>query len=285
MLLVVYNTSAGKGNVKKMIKRLGNSLVNQGTPCTFIDINRFTKDTAGELMQHGTVKRVIICGGDGTVNRVVNMLSGFLNTIEIGIIPYGYGNLFAKSVPSSTSIDRFVSEKKACPFSEVKIGKANNQYFLNVASVGIIADTVDQVEQFRNVSFGSFFYRVFGGFITHVMLFCVTKIKTLFSRRGKDQPDSITWLRSTNGSPENSFTVLFDLRSALAEYNSLFMPRLKLIPWGKKEQAHPAGDYHIKHEDPFTWQVDGVPKEKTTSLKVDINSQTVKIVTIDQELF
>jgi diacylglycerol kinase (ATP) len=43
-------------------------------------------------------RRIVVCGGDGTVRSAVNTLRGHLADIEIGIVPAGTGNDFARSL-------------------------------------------------------------------------------------------------------------------------------------------------------------------------------------------
>ena len=54
-------------------------------------------------IQHEKVTDVVICGGDGTINAVVNALQGM--DVNIGIIPMGSGNglAFAAKIPKQPS--------------------------------------------------------------------------------------------------------------------------------------------------------------------------------------
>lgn len=72
-------------------------------------------------------------GGDGTLNEVVN---GIMHGNGIlGIIPSGTGNDFVKSIPLSNS-----------EVIECDLGKVNDRYFINVASVGIDANVAENAE-------------------------------------------------------------------------------------------------------------------------------------------
>lgn len=283
MILVIYNTEAGKGSVKKVVRKLYDDLNNLGTPFTTIDITRFTKEIVWELLQPGHIKRVIICGGDGTVNRTVNLLVDFSPNVEIGIIPCGYGNLIAGSLDASTTVESFVSENYKSGFNEVKVGRANNKFFLNVASIGLTADTVFVVEKFRKTDFGSVFYRTFGGLITHILFFCVTRLRKLIFNKYFDYPSSITWMRTRAESSVNSFSVFYGLRETIGHYKSIYLPAARFIPWNNNRSPTSSIGHVIKHKYPFTWQIDGEPQDKTQSLKISFNCQKLKILTIDQD--
>ena len=58
---------------------------------------------AREALKAGA-ERVVAIGGDGTINEVVNGLSADFGRVTLGIIPWGTGNDFARSigVPADT---------------------------------------------------------------------------------------------------------------------------------------------------------------------------------------
>lgn len=60
-------------------------------------------DNLQRIIKKDAITDVVICGGDGTVNAVVNALQGI--TVNIGIIPIGSGNslAFAAKIPKQTS--------------------------------------------------------------------------------------------------------------------------------------------------------------------------------------
>lgn len=64
-------------------------------------------------------------GGDGTLNGVVNGISN--KDCVLGVVPTGTGNDFYKSLKD------FNNDK-------VDLGKVNNRYFINIASIGLDAD-------------------------------------------------------------------------------------------------------------------------------------------------
>ena len=66
-------------------------------------------------------------GGDGTLNEVVNGIIGSKNML--GVLPCGSGNDFYRTL-----------EKIDDEAPLIDIGKVNNKYFINVASIGIDAE-------------------------------------------------------------------------------------------------------------------------------------------------
>ncbi|MBI3291552.1 MAG: hypothetical protein HYZ73_01910 [Elusimicrobia bacterium] len=88
---------------------------------------------------HQGIRRFGVVGGDGTMNRVINVLAhqGALSTAEVGLIPAGSCNDFARVLGLSP---RTWSEavRRLCRVGTAlyDLGVVNGQYFLNNAGVG-----------------------------------------------------------------------------------------------------------------------------------------------------
>jgi YegS/Rv2252/BmrU family lipid kinase len=109
---------------------------------------------AKESVQNGT-DYVIAIGGDGTTNEVIN---GFLQADEefrkdviVGLIPFGSGNDFSRSVNLKSSVKylhKLIIENKIKPIDigEVEFnlftGGKSTRYFNNISQIGVGAETV-----------------------------------------------------------------------------------------------------------------------------------------------
>ena len=100
-------------------------------------------------------QNIVSVGGDGTFNEVVQGTRG--ENVNLGIIPMGSGNDFAKSInlylpPFKVlgSIHRY----KPLLVDHVKV---NDTYFVNVLGTGIDSEVVKYLKNKRNYLFG--FYR------------------------------------------------------------------------------------------------------------------------------
>lgn len=103
---------------------------------------------------------VIVGGGDGTISDVVDHFVG--SSIELGIIPLGTTNNFARSLGIPLTIDGAVQAITTTSARAVDLGTIGNEYFANVAGVGLsalIADTVDDKTKKR---FGRLAYAMTG---------------------------------------------------------------------------------------------------------------------------
>ena len=113
------------------------------------DVERFML----EAIQSG-VKRLIIGGGDGSVNEIVNAMAKLPRDQrpELAILPLGTANDFATvcQIPlESLDALRFALSESSIP---VDIVKANERYFINAATAGfgaqVTADTPVELKNF-----------------------------------------------------------------------------------------------------------------------------------------
>ena len=95
----------------------------------------------------GTVDTVVVSGGDGTLNEVIDgLISAGLKT-PIGYIPAGSTNDFANSVGLPKSIMACVERIINGTVQPIDIGCFNGRYFSYVASFGAFTSTTYSVPQ------------------------------------------------------------------------------------------------------------------------------------------
>jgi YegS/Rv2252/BmrU family lipid kinase len=94
-----------------------------------IEINSEDCSTEDILKKYTKSKDIIICiGGDGTINRVLNMVANTKNIL--GYIPFGTGNDFYRTNKELL--------KKG--INKIDLVKINDKYFINTACFGVDAD-------------------------------------------------------------------------------------------------------------------------------------------------
>ena len=97
------------------------------------------------------VELVVVLGGDGTVNEVVNGIAG--TATELAVVPGGSTNVFARALGMSASPVEATSEildaLRSGRRRRVNLGVANGRYFTFCAGVGIDAEVVRVVERHR----------------------------------------------------------------------------------------------------------------------------------------
>ena len=107
---------------------------------------------ATEIAKEYQNSTVYAVGGDGTANEVMCGVVGSTNTLCV--IPQGSGNDFVRTLYAKISKkhDPKTILNRAKQFCQRKIdcGKANDSFFMNIASVGFDAEVVRNSEKFKN---------------------------------------------------------------------------------------------------------------------------------------
>lgn len=107
-------------------------------------------------------KYILVAGGDGTVDNVVNMMKKMKIDLPIGILPTGTANDFAKFIGMSPDIEKACIQILSSDVMEVDIGKINEKYFINVASTGLFTDISQKTDDNLKNTIGKLAYYVKG---------------------------------------------------------------------------------------------------------------------------
>ncbi|MDX5688354.1 YegS/Rv2252/BmrU family lipid kinase, partial [Clostridioides difficile] len=107
-------------------------------------------------------EHILIAGGDGTVDLVVNAMKELDIKIPIGILPTGTANDFSNALQISFDIKEAINEIINSKPKKIDIGKVNNKYFINVASAGMFTDVSQRINTDLKNSFGRISYYIKG---------------------------------------------------------------------------------------------------------------------------
>lgn len=158
-LKLIYNPFSGNTNFKYELDECV-SIFQEGG----YDVHLFRITNIGDVDSH--IKKmdkdydvVVVAGGDGTVNLVINSLMKRNLSIPLGIIPSGTANDFAKHLDLKSN-DVYTSCKVIVETTPilVDIGIANDMYFINVCGGGELCNVSQHINTtFKNV-FGNLAY-------------------------------------------------------------------------------------------------------------------------------
>ena len=104
---------------------------------------------AREAAQTGKEYRIYACGGDGTLNEVVNGAAGYRN-VAVTVFSGGSGNDFARmfSEPEAfKSLERLLDAEEV----DFDLIKCNDDYSLNICSVGLDARIGHDVASYKRI--------------------------------------------------------------------------------------------------------------------------------------
>ena len=142
-LKVIYNPTAGRGKARRWVREVEEYLRSRGAR---VDCEPSTGPDdlvriAAESSRDRNYDRVVVCGGDGTLNLAIREFD--LATGTLALIPTGSGDDFARV----TGIPRNI--RKACDNAldgrvrEVDVALANNLRYLGVAGLGFDSEVAD----------------------------------------------------------------------------------------------------------------------------------------------
>ena len=121
-------------------------------------------DVAFDLAATG-FETVIACGGDGTINEVINGIAG-TNTV-MGIVPLGTANDFAANMAISKNIKRACAIIKQRQVKKIDVVRINNdKFFVGTACLGFDAEIAAFASRRRNLC--PFLTHVLGGMVKYI---------------------------------------------------------------------------------------------------------------------
>lgn len=136
-ILIIANPKAANGQALKKIELVQNHLLSLGfTSTVYITQNTADYDGIRETITKISLPEyLVIIGGDGTLNDVINSIpEGF--TTPVIILPCGSGNDFATYLHGKKTIPEILNGLKKNKTIQINIGECNGQKFINGLGIG-----------------------------------------------------------------------------------------------------------------------------------------------------
>lgn len=144
---IFYNPLAGNGQCPGEAKKL-NEKVGEG--CVFCDMTK--PETYSEtLFSIGEDDKLILCGGDGTLNRFFNLTDSIPVKCEILYFPCGSGNDFAHDLGKERCADPFPITEYVRRLPTVTV-KGKSHKFINGVGYGIDGYCCEVGDKLRGAS-------------------------------------------------------------------------------------------------------------------------------------
>ncbi len=154
----IYNPTAGETTIGEWLDRIVELYQSRGLAVTLFRLN-FNGPAEGAVddIDH-TYEHILVAGGDGTVNFVVNLMKRRSVNIPVAVLPVGTANDFAKALKMPPDIEKAVCAILDGEARPVDLGIANGSWFVNILSCGLFT-TVSQntPTQMKNI-FGGLAY-------------------------------------------------------------------------------------------------------------------------------
>lgn len=139
---VIYNPTSGREIFQKELPHVLARFEKAGyETSTHATTGEGDAKKAAEIAVERKYDIVIVAGGDGTINEVVNGIAEQSYRPKLGIIPAGTTNDFARALSIPRDVKQAVSiildDFNVC---KLDIGKVNERYFVNIAGGGELTE-------------------------------------------------------------------------------------------------------------------------------------------------
>jgi len=139
-IAVILNPASGRGKAGKLREKIRALLSECAETVLWQETERPGHATELARAVPDSAECVVVAGGDGTVNEVVNGLIG--RKVPLAVLPVGSGNDFARALglPFNYRKAFKILCKKAVKW--IDVGKVNGRYYPNALGLGFDADVV-----------------------------------------------------------------------------------------------------------------------------------------------
>ncbi len=155
---LIYNKSAGQNKSSEIISDIIGKFNENGFEVTAF---RASKENSCENFVRDTTEdtyALVVAGGDGTINKVVNFMMKYEINVPLGIIPAGTSNDFANHIGIFGNVDMSVDKIIEGNIEPIDVGKVNDTYFINVLSAGMFSSTSYKTDKRLKEVFGQLSY-------------------------------------------------------------------------------------------------------------------------------
>lgn len=160
---IIYNPTSGKELFKRTLPDVLIKLERAGYETSAYATERegdATIEAERSLAYHYDL--LIVAGGDGTLNEVINGIAEQPQRPKLGIIPMGTVNDFGRALHLPNDIMKALDVIIEGHTTQVDIGKMNNRYFINLAAGGKITQVSYETPSKLKSIVGPFAYYIKG---------------------------------------------------------------------------------------------------------------------------
>ncbi len=160
---IIYNPTSGKEMFKRALLDVLVKMEQAGYETSAYATQRVgdaTEEAARAIDAHYDL--LVVAGGDGTLNEVVNGIAEKPQRPKLGLIPMGTVNDFGRALHLPTDIFEAVDVILEGKTVQVDIGKMNSRYFINLAGGGKITEVSYEAPSKLKSIVGPFAYYIKG---------------------------------------------------------------------------------------------------------------------------
>lgn len=146
-VLLYYNAYSGSGVFKNNLDHIVERIQDAGFQTIPVRASKgLVIDEVLSTIDQSEYSRIIVAGGDGTVNLCVNAMIRHDIHLPLGILPAGTANDFAYYFELPSDIDYQLDIALGSKTTSADVGKVNDRYFVNVAAMGALIDVSQKTD-------------------------------------------------------------------------------------------------------------------------------------------
>jgi len=157
-ILFIINPKAGISNKKHFSDKISQYFDPKAqVKCVYTKSESHLKELAKEAVEF-KIPFIISVGGDGTLNKISEIIKGSESTL--GIIPKGSGNGLAHFLKIPFALSKNIKKIKRAKSKLIDTASINNNHFISVAGVGFDAHVANLFNQSKHRGFMKYVFIV-----------------------------------------------------------------------------------------------------------------------------
>lgn len=145
-LLLVYNPVSGHATFKNKLDWMVEEFQRRGCMLLIYRTQKDNSSAFAEFLREAQAEGVLVAGGDGTLHEVVNLLLKADVHLPVAVIGSGTSNDFASYLRINEDMEAYFDCIAAGRTQFVDLGRAGQEYFVNVASAGMMTSIAHEVD-------------------------------------------------------------------------------------------------------------------------------------------
>lgn len=159
-VIFIYNPNSGERLILEYLDSVVNTYQKAGFLVTAIRISREIgfKPLIALSQQLSDIDHILLAGGDGTLNRLVNFMFKHRIDIPVAILPTGTANDFAMMLGMPRGVASALNAVIGGTIKSVDVGRAGSKYFVNIFSCGLFTEISQKTPTTLKNTFGRVAY-------------------------------------------------------------------------------------------------------------------------------
>lgn len=158
-VLLFYNPNSGSGVFRNNLDRIIDRCQVSGYQIVPVRAARDNVlDTVFTTLRQDEYSRILIAGGDGTINTCVNAMVRHDIDLPIGLLPAGTANDFAYYFELPSDIILQLDVAMGNKTTRADVGRVNSKCFINVCAMGALVDVSQKTDPNLKSALGQMAY-------------------------------------------------------------------------------------------------------------------------------